>query len=442
MARINIPVNKTHERTHEGGIAARTSNYDALRRSVLSCLLWEDTFYEDGVDIATRIADLVTKVQPNKVAQLAVEARQEMYLRHVPLLLLRELVRTPTGRLFVRNALTQVIQRPDELAEFLAIYWKEGKEPLAASVKKALAEAFTKFDAYQLAKYDRDGPVKLRDVLFLTHAKPKDAEQEKTWKKLVEGTLESPDTWEVGLSAGRDKKKVFERLLTENKLGGLALLRNLRNMLQAGVDLQLLKNSVRENSFKWVLPFRFISAARYAPLLEDVLEEAMLRSLQEHPKLPGRTAIVVDHSGSMRAALSGKSELTRFDAACGLTILLREICEEVSIISFNSHATDVPPRRGFALAEALEKAQRWGWTNVQAGKRRADELGYYRVIVITDEQTNYVERLTNPNKGSIGYLINVAPYQRGIGYGNWIHIDGWSESVVRFIMEYENFKRT
>jgi 60 kDa SS-A/Ro ribonucleoprotein len=70
--------------------------------------------------------------------------------------------------------------------------------------------------------------VKLRPVLFLFHAKPKDAEQAAVWKKLVENTLEPHDTWEVALSAGKDKRENFERLLREGKLGGPAVLRNLR----------------------------------------------------------------------------------------------------------------------------------------------------------------------------------------------------------------------
>jgi hypothetical protein len=63
----------------------------------------------------------------------------------------------------------------------------------------------------------RETTVKLRDVLFLCHAKPKDAEQAETWKKLVENTLESPDTWEVALSAGKDRRETWERLLRKAK---------------------------------------------------------------------------------------------------------------------------------------------------------------------------------------------------------------------------------
>ena len=141
------------------------------------------------------------------MAALAREARDKMQLRHAPLFLVRELARRKGAGPLVAETLEHVIQRADELGEFVALYWKEMKQPLSAGVKRGLAQAFTKFDAYQLAKYNRESVVKLRDVLFLCHAKPKDDEQAAVWKKLVEGTLESPDTWEVALSAGKDKKR-------------------------------------------------------------------------------------------------------------------------------------------------------------------------------------------------------------------------------------------
>ena len=72
--------------------------------------------------------------------------------------------------------------------------------------------------------------MKLRDVLFLCHAKPKDEAQDATWKQLIGGTLPTPDTWEVALSSGADKKATWERLIAEKKLGALALLRNLRKI--------------------------------------------------------------------------------------------------------------------------------------------------------------------------------------------------------------------
>src|ERR1700761_5357193 len=205
MARLNI-LKLSHLgfsgaalRTHEGAPAVSISAEAQLRRSVLACMLWEDEFYEDGATIAERIAALVPQVDSGKVAAMAVEAREAMKLRHVPLLLVREMARYATHRVLVAETLARVIQRADELAEFVAIYWAEGRAPLSGQVKKGLAAAFPKFDEYALAKYDRDGAVRLRDVLFLCHAKPKDADQAGVWRRLVEGTLTVPDTWEVAL---------------------------------------------------------------------------------------------------------------------------------------------------------------------------------------------------------------------------------------------------
>src|SRR5580698_9248240 len=223
-------------RTHEGAPAKRITPEQALRRSVLSCMLWENEFYEDGVQIAGRVHELVPQVEAAKVAALAVEARERMKLRHAPLLLVREMARHATHRGLVAETLARVIQRADELSEFVAIYWAGGRQPLSAQVKKGLAAAFGKFDEYALAKYDRAGTVRLRDVLFLSHARPVDEAQAALWKRLAANELATPDTWEVALSAaGRadgagGKREAWDRLLAERKLGALALLRNLRNL--------------------------------------------------------------------------------------------------------------------------------------------------------------------------------------------------------------------
>ncbi|HZC24593.1 MAG TPA: TROVE domain-containing protein, partial [Candidatus Binatia bacterium] len=259
MARLNILKLNSGLRTHEGAAARHISTELQLRRSVLACLLWENQFYEDGVEIAGRIAELVPKVAAEKVAALAVEAREQMKLRHAPLLLVREMARHKTHRAPVSETLARIIQRADELAEFIAIYWKDGRVPLSGQVKKGLAAAFPKFDEYQLAKYDRGGPIKLRDVLFLCHAKPRDEAQAAVWKNLISGTLKTPDTWEVALSSGASQREAWERLLREQKLGALALLRNLRNMREAGVDESLVLSALGTMSSARVLPFRFLA---------------------------------------------------------------------------------------------------------------------------------------------------------------------------------------
>jgi 60 kDa SS-A/Ro ribonucleoprotein len=434
MARLNmlkIPAG-WGPRTHEGAPARNISAELQLRRSVMACLLWEDQFYEDGVEIAGRIQSLVPKVNARTVAALAVEARGKMKLRHAPLLLVREMARLKTHRELVAQTLAQVIQRADELAEFVAIYWKDGKSPLSAQAKKGLAQAFRKFDEYQLAKYDRRGPIRLRDVLFMCHAKPRDTDQAALWKRLIEGELQTPDTWEVVLSSGADKREAWERLLRERKLGALALLRNLRNMKQVGADEALVFDALNSMNTGRVLPFRFLAAARYAPQWEEPLERAMLLSLNGQEKLPGRTVLLVDVSGSMTGALSRRSEMLRTDAAYGLAVLLREICEKVIVFTFSNDLVEVPPRRGFAFRDALDASQPHASTYLGRALEKIREK-YDRIIVITDEQAH--DRVPGPR--GRGYVINVASFKNGVGYGPWTHIDGWSESVVEYIRGLE-----
>ena len=433
MARINIPFLKSGSlRTHEGAPARHVTPDLQLRRSVLACMLWEDQFYEDGVAIGGRIRELVAKVPAEKVAALAVEAREKMKLRHVPLLLVREMARLKSHRHLVAEILSRVIQRADELSEFVALYWSEGKQPLSAQVKKGLASAFTRFDEYALAKYNRATPVKLRDVLFLCHAKPMDSAQAELWKRLVDGELATPDTWEAALSSGADKREVWERLLNENKLGALALLRNLRNMADVKVAPELIRAGLVRMKTERVLPFRFIAATRYAPQWEAELEQAMFKSLEDQARLPGKTVLLVDISGSMDAPLSRRSEMRRNDAAYGLAVLLREIAENVSIYSFSDNLVRVPSRSGFALRDAINASQPHNGTYL--GKALAGiEEKYDRLIVITDEQAHD----SVPNPKARGYVINVASYKNGVGYGQWVHIDGWSEAVIEYIRAAE-----
>jgi len=430
MARVNVPAPPI--KTHEGGTAKKIGAESQLRRSVMACMLWEDTFYEDGADIAARIAMTIPHVAPAVVAAIAVEAREQMKLRHAPLMIVREMARNKEHKTLVAETLTRVIQRADELAEFLAIYWKDKKQPLSAQVKKGLAGAFTKFSAYDLAKYNRDNAVKLRDVLFLCHAKPANDEQGEVWKKLAEGTLESPDTWEVQLSAGADKKETWERLMAEKKLGALAFIRNLRNMQKVSVDRAIMKGYFNHFKVDRVLPYRFIAAARYAPDLEPQLETAMYKAIEGAEKIKGRTILLVDVSGSMDSALSSKSEMLRVDAACGLAILCRELCEDVGIYTFNTTVRKIPPRRGFALRDAIGAASGGTYLGDALKKIHASE-NYDRIIVITDEQSH--DSVPDP-KGK-GYVINVAAYKNGVGYGKWNHIDGWSEACLTYIQRSE-----
>lgn len=404
-----------------------------LHRAVLACMLFEKQFYIDGQESAKIIQDLVAKVSPDKVAELAIKARNEYKLRHVPLLLCRELARI--GKLNA-NTLNSVINRADELGEFLAMYWSEGKCPISNQVKKGLAQAFGKFNEYQLAKYDRNSAVvSLRDVMFLAHAKPTSPEQESLFKRVANKELKVPDTWETQLSSGADKGTTFTRLMAEKKLGALAFLRNLRNMVQAGVSEAAIRDYSRNVNVDRVLPFRFVAAARIVPQFEDMLEAMMFRSLAGTQKLSGKTVLLVDVSPSMFGTkVSEKSDLDRYDAAAALAMLCSEVCEELEVYSFSTECVRVAPRKGFALIDAIKGSQANNGTLMGKAVKVANSKGYDRLIVITDEESQ--DKVPNPI-GNKAYILNVASYKNGVNSSAWTTITGFSESCIDYIRESE-----
>lgn len=453
MSKLNVKIDRPQERTHEGAPAARIPAEQALRRSVMSCLLWEDEFYEDGEDISARIVRLCGEVEPDTVATIAETTRSIMNLRHVPLLMIAALAK---HRALKSHHVWPVVQRADELAELLAIYAKlNGRAPdkvraVATQLKRGLAVAFRKFDEYSLAKYDREGAIRLRDVMFLCRPKPKDEAQGEVWKRLADNRLGTPDTWEVALSAGggKNKKEDWTRLLTEGKLGYFALLRNLRNMTQAGVDTGLLKEAIvaRGKGAERVLPFRYIAAARACPQLEPAIDQALCETIAESKILDGKTVVLVDVSQSMTAQLSTKSDMTRMDAAAALASLING---DRRVFTFSEKLVEVPPRFGMAGVDAIRRSQPHMSTRLfDAVDEINRKVQYDRIIVITDEQaTGAGVRFGHYIVGTVkampaplsdrAYVINVASAKNGVGYGRWTHLDGFSEGVLRFIREIE-----
>jgi hypothetical protein len=424
-------------RTHEGAPAVPVlSAEQQLRRTVMSCLLWEDEFYEDGQSIAERIVQAAEKVTPKALASIAIEAREVFNLRHAPLLLLEVLSRTGKGDALVADTVYRVIQRADELGELVAIHHKlGGKKMIPAQMRKGLARAFTKFDEYGLAKYDRDTVVKLRDVLRLVRPTPADETQSALWKRVKDRELTVPDTWEVALSGGADKKEAFKRLLRERKLGYLALLRNLRNMAQAGVDEALVRDAIlaRKGGAQRVFPFRYVAAARAAPQFEPYLDQALQAAIGEMPKLAGKTIVLVDVSGSMDTRLSRKSDMTRMDAAAALGAIVS--ADNLRLFTFSDDVVEVPPRRGMAGVDAIVRSLPHGSTNLGAALAKIGKIRHDRLIVVTDEQSH--DRVGDP-PAKRATMINVASYKHGVGYGRWTHIDGFSEGVLRFIHTIES----
>lgn len=451
--------NRKVETRLAGGMGAKAARQDSealLRRATLACLLWEDLAYQDGVSVTENIAGLVPQVNAQKVADLAVECRLDQKLRHVPLFLIKEMCKHNSHRALVADTLAKVIRRPDELCEFLALYWENGKTPLASQVKKGLAAAFAKFDEYQLAKWNKDSKaIKLRDVMRLVHPKPKNQEQAALWGRLLKNELATPDTWEVGLSASATseaKKDVWERLIEENKLPAFALLKNLRNMESVDVKPSLIRSALANAKVDMILPMNYFSAVKYAPKYVREIESMMLRSCAQFPKLKGHTIIVVDVSGSMNSPVSSKSEFKRMDAGISMAVLAAEMAESISVYATAGsdgtrvHKTSiVKPSRGFALADEINKLyHQLGGGGIFTRQcleyiKEKEKEQPDRIIIFSDSQDcDNINKIPNPF-GKKNYIVDVSSHSRGINYnGIWTsEISGWSENFLRYIAAYE-----
>ena len=440
-----------------GGYGNYSAVQDAealLRRAVMGCLLWEDLFYETGESGAQNIRSLVHQVPLEVASRVAIEARMVQKLRHVPLFIVREMARHPnlaSNPSVVSETLYQVIQRADELTEFLAIYWTDGKQPLSGQVKKGLARAFEKFEEYHLAKYDRDDSVKFRDVLFLSHAKPTQ-DREGLYKRIVDRDLALPNTWENRLSAGEDPKTVFSEMIENRELGAMAFLRNLRNMEEAGVDRKTILKGFSTINSKWLLPINYLSAAKYAPRYEREIEELMLKGFSQIKKLPGYTVFVVDVSGSMGQNISGKSEFSRLDVACAMAMMAEATCERISVYATAGndgtriHATKlVALRRGFGMMEVIKNSsQELGGGGIFTRQclsyiKNEEQEAPDRIIVFSDSQDCDLSKALPEPFGERNYIVDVSAHSRGLNYkGVWTaEISGWSDHFLTYIASFE-----
>ncbi|MEO7044451.1 MAG: TROVE domain-containing protein [Ferruginibacter sp.] len=450
-------------------------------------------FYEKADNKLKRISALIEKIDAAFVAKLAVYVREQMHLRSIPLVLTVELAKRYNGDALISKLTNRVVQRADEITELLAYYAmandrKNVKQlnKLSKQLQKGLAEAFNKFDEYQFAKYNREAKVKLKDALFLVHPKAKDVAQQVLFDKIVKDELQAPYTWEVELSmlgqqhydSAELKEAAFrakwEALIFSNKVGYMATLRNLRNILEAEVSKEVL-NKVCEyvSNEKAVLnskqlPFRFLSAYRELKELNtgrvskvlDALEKAVMFSAANIAGYDDETKVVIaaDVSGSMQRPISAKSKVQNYDIGLMLAMLLQSRCENAVTGMFGDtwKVINVPKKNILA--------------NVDEFHRRQGEVGYstngYLVIKDLLQRKKAVDKImlftdcqlwnSNNTNESIAELWKeykkIAPNAKLYlfdleGYGNVplnvlrddvFLIAGWSDKIFNVLNAVEN----
>lgn len=478
---------------HEEAEAYRMTPEQELYTAVVTSAL-EEIYYEGKTERMDRIAALVGRVSPEFVAKLAVFTRTKMNLRSIPLVLLTLLARVNSGDDLVRKAVAATVQRADEIAELLMCYqWLNPAEgvkklgKLSRGIQNGLKESFNRFDGYQFAKYDRDGQaVKLRDALFLVHPKAKDEAQQALFDRIVAGTLETPYTWETELSAlGQQAfdtpetreaavRAKWEELIGSCKVGYMAILRNLRNILEAGVSpghigqvCAYLSDPAQVRRSKQ-LPFRFLSAyletsrvrSPWMATVLTALEQAVAASAENIAGFGPETKVLLacDVSGSMQRPLNRNSSVQLYDIGLMLAMLLQNRCASVTSGLFGDiwKAVDLP-RTGI-LSNVLELRCREGEVGYSTNGYKVidylveNKIAMDKVMIFTDCQMwdshwgdahirKSWEKYRRMYPEAKLYLFDLGGYGQSplmLEEGGVALIGGWSDKVFDVLDAVEN----
>lgn len=467
MAKFNSPqTNKTVNKS--GHVAYGMTDKAKLVTQVLTSFFQESKFYGDNSAEMQKVIKSVIQKDPEFVSKLAVFARREFNMRSVAHVLTAYLAHEPKGKPFVRNTVKGVSLRGDDVTEIMSFYLATFGKPVPNSLKKGIGDVLTGFDEYTLAKYKGDGKaVKMRDLLCLCRPKPKDKAQEALWKRCLEGTLEVPTTWETQLSASGNNAETWEKLIDSGKVGYMALLRNLNNILKAnprnvGKVLAKIADPVAVRKSKQ-LPFRFLSAYKTvnaSSKVYDALEAAVDASIDNLPKIPGTTVIAVDISGSMGSKISSKSDVRCCEIAMMLGMIANRICENAILYTFDTEIKkyDVSHRNGI-LYTTIRSNMYGGGTNMSLPfqKMIQSRVKCDRVIILSDNEVN--SGYTWYCRKTVQALAD--EYRRTTGNDIWVHaidlqgygtqqfagaktniIAGWSEKVFDFILLAEQGEGT
>lgn len=319
MARFN---KKNVRRTRTINVAGGDAYKESPKLELISALLTffvQDQFYRSENKGIGNLVSLMKQVDPLFAAKSAVFARNEFGMRSVSHIVAGELAHNVSGERWLRRFLDKVVHRVDDTMEIFSYYMNKYGKPYPSRLKRGLSDALQKFDAYQFAKYRGESrDLSLVDLINLIHAKPHNGNAE-VFRKLMAGELKSSGTWETKVSeAGKSenkkeaKAKAWRDLVLERKIGYMALLKNLRNILKDSPDIVdeacLMLTDGRLIKKSLVLPFRYDTAMREIMSCHIdgqrkvmiALNEALDISCSNVPKFDGKTCVILDESGSMR----------------------------------------------------------------------------------------------------------------------------------------------
>jgi hypothetical protein len=474
-----------------GNVQYVKDSSEILFETVVSTLYGNDSYYESSNDKVERMKAALKDVLVKHglkgayfAGRVAKFAREEMFVRTMPIVMVVELlkmshdlgIKIPNAKTIVSSVITRADQLTDLYAYALTVFESKNKIPM--SIKNGVADSFNKFDAYQFGKYNRNEGLTVKSLLRIVHPIPKNEIQSAIFKKLMDDSLESPNTWEVLLSVNGQKpaceKKSDKDLWTElvntegsGSLGYMALLRNIRNICKAGVDDSVLsrvcsrisdeKEITKSKQFPWAFinAYEVAVAERLPQKVITSISKAADISIKNVPSIGNYPWIILDCSGSMSSISAHlKNNNTPIKVGAIFAAALFKASSEShnsALTLFSDNAANItlnPTDSIMTLYTQIMGKVYGGGTNLSAALALKPRLGFEpdAIVILSDMEVNpavsshyglsvppvdtlklkkdCVKIAVNLNSG------NTTPLNQRVG---WQQLSGWSESIFKYI---------
>jgi hypothetical protein len=418
---------------------------------------------------------------PEATLREAVRLRRDEHIRTTPQVILVRAAhhRAVKGTGLLRKHAPAIILRADEPALGLSYQMYRYGKPIPNALKKAWREALLRFDDYALAKYRQEGrAAKTVDVVNLVH--PKSAAID----RLAKGESKNTRTWEAIVSARGSNRTAWKKAM--DVMGHMAMLRNLRNMLQAGIKAEeIIPRLLSGAKDGKQMPFRYFSAYKAVeeakgpgPLL-DAIEKCLVLSLGELPRFSGRVMVLADNSGSAQGTTTSSMGTMKVSTIGNLTGILAGMrADEGWLGVFGDDLERMPVRKGASIFDQLKRAeglaQRIGlstengiWTFFDEAIRNKER--WDAIFVMSDMQAGHgglygtnpkayrefgwgdggryidVAKLTATYRKRVHaetkvFLVQIAGYKDTLVpefYDRTYILGGWGEGLLRFAAEME-----
>ena len=467
---------------HHGGLAWDINDPLAqLRIAGASCFFGEPMYYQPKKEIKANMTQKGLEpivppewyqMTPTQLMELAIDRalavdveatlieavrlRNDAFMRTTPQVILTRAANYPAqrGTGLVAQYAPQIMKRGDEPAVCLAYHYHtySGK-PIPNSLKKAMKRVLEELDEYNLAKYRMEShEVKTVDVMNLVHPKSKAID------KLAKGELkQTGETWEAIISAKGSTKDTWTESISH--MGHMALLRNIRNLLQKGVEPKLFTDKLIEGVDKGKqFPFRYFSAYKEVEDLAkgsllDTIEICMQKSLKNLPKFKGNILVLADNSGSMEQPVSEKSKVHMLDVANLMGVIASHCWDEGDVCAFSDDFKFYTIRKIGSIFDQKKKITKINPSSTYLSRPLVhiiqNRLKYDAIVILTDMQVDFYCGGENSAK-AIGvyrnqinpdvmvFAVNLAGYHGSMFpefYDRTFLTGGWNDQIFKFMSE-------